>query len=345
MSTFSRRLSLTLLTPILAVACISAGNLGPNPNGAGGTSDGGSNGSDGGSANTGGQNSVGTGGTSRTGGGTGGAKSTSVGGANPTATGGSPNPGAGGSITTSTGGGAAITGGAASTTPPPTNGLGVYLPSAQAIAASGSDIAFQIQIKNLSTVSVDLSTITLRYWYQDEGLSSSASFTSYYVEIGYTTPVTVTGSINAAPVPVTGADHYVQLSFAGGGLAAQGNAQQNDTLTINGAMGSNQGTVVVTNDYSYSSAIGYDSNITLYASGTLIWGTEPGAAAAGTGGASGTGGGAGTGGNPATGGDQGLGGSLGTGGNLGTGGDQGLAGNSAVSGDSGTSGNSGVDAG
>jgi hypothetical protein len=124
-----------------------------------------------------------------------------------------------------------------------------------------------------------MSTVTLRYWYQDEGLGTNLVLAANYVSIGYSNQGKVTGLTAVAnPSPVAGADHYLQFSFSGT-LAAQGDPATNDQFNIEVTVHSPDytGTVDVTNDYSYDggAAAVYEQKITLYESGILIWGVEP----------------------------------------------------------------------
>jgi hypothetical protein len=124
-----------------------------------------------------------------------------------------------------------------------------------------------------------MSTVTLRYWYQDEGLGTTLALSLLYVGIGYSNQGTVTLSKVVAVSPaVAGADHYLELSFIGT-LAAQGDKASNDQFNIRVGVhtGNYQGAVDVTNDYSYNAgALGYSDKITLHdKSGNVIWGTTP----------------------------------------------------------------------
>jgi endo-1,4-beta-xylanase len=124
-----------------------------------------------------------------------------------------------------------------------------------------------------------MTAVTLRYWYQDEGLGTALVFANEYVMIGYSIAATATGKVVAAPSPVAGADHYLEFSFSGT-LAPQGDKSTSDqfTLQVTAHTASYAGTVDVTNDYSYDGGAAkvYEDKITLYESGKLIWGVEPG---------------------------------------------------------------------
>jgi len=268
----------------------SAGSYG----GSGGTSVAGGGGAAGGASTTGGKG--GTGGASATGGkgGTGGATGGKGGGGG---AGGSSYIGASG-ITTSpfagnggagdtpdtSAGGAGDTGGAGGTpssseAPPPPSGS-VTADVLKVAAGSSGQMSLSLQINNTTLQPVDMSTVTLRYWYQDEGLGPVLAFEIDDARVGDNNAVTgkVHGAAVAAPSPVAGAGYYLELSFGAVTLSAKGTTGSNDKLKVTGRLHNSgyQGAVVVTNDYSYNDGkTGYDDKITLYGNGKLISGTEP----------------------------------------------------------------------
>jgi hypothetical protein len=166
--------------------------------------------------------------------------------------------------------------------PPPANGLAVWV--VQKTAGDTGQITLDLRIDNKTPQSVDMSTVTLRYWYQDEGLGTALVLASNYVSIGYSNQGKVTSGIAVAnPSPVPGADHYLELSFSGT-LAPQGDPATNDQFNIHVTLhtSSYQGAVDVSNDYSYDGGAAgvYEPKIPLYESGKLIWGVEPGTGSA-----------------------------------------------------------------
>jgi hypothetical protein len=240
--------------------------------GKGGTSAGGAGGKGGASA-TGGKGGAGGGG------GAGGSSYIGASGITTSPFGGSG--GAGGTPDTSAGGtgDAGGAGGTIDTTPIPTDGLAVFV-VAKTTGGTGQ-ITLNLRIDNLSPQSVNMSSVTLRYWYLDqgEGLGTSLTLTTYYVKIGYSGGggVTLNKAVAVSPA-LAGADSYVELSFTGT-LAAKGDTSHNDQFTVNiGLTNGNHGTVDVSNDYSYDGGKtgSYDDKITLYQNGKLISGTEPG---------------------------------------------------------------------
>ena len=173
-------------------------------------------------------------------------------------------------------GGASGSGGATSTSAPATGALQVWV--GQKATGSTGQIALVLRIDNKTSASVDMSTTTLRYWYQDEGLGANLVFNSDYVSVGYSNQGTISGKAVAATPASAGADHYLEISFTGT-LAAQGDKATNDQFNVHTTAhtAGYSGTVDVTNDYSYDggAAAVYEQKITLYANGKLIWGKEP----------------------------------------------------------------------
>ena len=290
----------------------SSGNPGGKSS-AGGTSASGGTTTAGGSGGTGGISSPGgtggkgsggaaTGGKATGGAGTGGTTASSTGGSGgatspfggTTATGGAGTGGVGsggkntggvvtgGTTRVSSGGaggssvGASGSGGATSTSAPATGALQVWV--GQKTTGTTGQIALVLRIDNKTSASVDMSTTTLRYWYQDEGLGANLVFNSDYVSVGYSNQGTISGKAVAATPASAGADHYLEISFTGT-LAAQGDKATNDQFNVHTTAhtAGYSGTVDVTNDYSYDggAAAVYEQKITLYANGKLIWGKEP----------------------------------------------------------------------
>jgi formylglycine-generating enzyme required for sulfatase activity/photosystem II stability/assembly factor-like uncharacterized protein len=203
-----------------------------------------------------------------------------TGGSNPFGTGGSGKGGAGGTLSsggTGTSGGAGGSAGSTSAVPP--NGLAVWV--AQKTTGSTGQIGLNLRIDNKTAQSADMSAVTLRYWYQDEGLGTALSLSVMYASIGYSLQgrVILNKVVSVSPAS-PGADHYLELSFAGT-LAAQGDASTNDRFSIQVTVHTlgYTGAVDVTNDYSYDggAALLYEQKITLHdANGNVIWGVAPG---------------------------------------------------------------------
>jgi endo-1,4-beta-xylanase len=162
-------------------------------------------------------------------------------------------------------------------TPPPVDSLAVWVDTKT--GGSTGKIALTLRIDNKTSSSVDMAAVTLRYWYQDEGLGTALVYANDYVKIGYSIAATATGKVVAAPSPVAGADHYIELSFTGT-VAPQGDKSSNDqfTLHVTAHTASYAGAVDVTNDYSYDGGAEkvYEKKITLHdKDGNVLWGTPP----------------------------------------------------------------------
>jgi hypothetical protein len=161
-------------------------------------------------------------------------------------------------------------------TPLPTDALAAYV---NKIAGKTGEIDLDLRVDNMTLQSVDMSSVTLRYWYQDDGLGTALELAVYHQAIGYSSQGKVlTGKAVAASPSVAGADHYLEFSFSGT-LSAKGDKLTNDQFNIQVALrtGNYLGAVEVTNDYSYNGGkTGYDTKIAFYQNGKLIAGLEPG---------------------------------------------------------------------
>jgi hypothetical protein len=138
-------------------------------------------------------------------------------------------------------------------------------------SSTTQDIRPHVDIYNNGMSPENLAALTVRYWFTADG-STSQAFACDYAMIGC-------GSVQATFVtmamPKNEADHYMELSFTGGSIAAGDHtgeiqARFHDT--------NYQVTFTQTNDYSFDptkTMYAPWANITLYRNGTLVWGTEP----------------------------------------------------------------------
>ncbi|HEV2346711.1 MAG TPA: glycoside hydrolase family 9 protein [Actinocrinis sp.] len=139
-------------------------------------------------------------------------------------------------------------------------------------AATTSSISNQIQLVNTGSTAAQLSNVTVRYWFTEDG-TQPLTYACDYAPVGC---ANVTGTFAAVSPAKATADHYLQLSFgsAAGTLAAgasTGGIQ-------NRIYQSNYATMTQTNDYSFNaadSAFTANPTITVYYNGQLIYGTEP----------------------------------------------------------------------
>ncbi|MEF2964533.1 endo-1,4-beta-xylanase [Paenibacillus sp. M1] len=127
-------------------------------------------------------------------------------------------------------------------------------------------------IKNNGGSAVNLSELTIRYWYSIDG-EKPLSFYCDYAAVG-------SSNVNGRHVKMaegkTGADYYLEVSFgpSAGSIAAGGSTGDIQTRSHKGDWSNfNEA-----NDYSFdatkTSYTAWD-RVTLYRNGQLIWGTEP----------------------------------------------------------------------
>jgi PKD repeat protein len=137
--------------------------------------------------------------------------------------------------------------------------------------ASDNTIRANFQIVNTGGTSVPLSELKIRYWFTREG-SASQSFWCDWAALG---SQHVTG-IFTNITPVTGANHYVEISFssAAGSVAAGGNTGEIQTrYAKNDWSNYNE-----SDDYSFDAtktSFADWTKVTLYRNGVLVWGTAP----------------------------------------------------------------------
>ena len=134
-----------------------------------------------------------------------------------------------------------------------------------------------LQLRNVSDAPAPVAGLSTRYWF------TADDDTPLVVNLDESSPYAggITASIVELDVPVDGADHYLELSFTlDTVLPAGGTLSDIRSITIL----TRQPVFDETNDYSYANVAQYveTTTVTLYRDGDLIWGEEPGEAAAGT---------------------------------------------------------------
>lgn len=127
-------------------------------------------------------------------------------------------------------------------------------------------------IKNTGTTAIPLNTVKLRYYFTKDS-SAALQFWCDYAQLGTSA---VSGSFGTVNPAKTGADSYLELSFASSaGSIAAGGQSGDIQVRIAKADWSNFNE---SDDYSFSStqsAFADWNKITLLQSGTLAWGIEP----------------------------------------------------------------------
>ncbi|WP_328455533.1 glycoside hydrolase family 6 protein [Streptomyces sp. NBC_00386] len=127
-----------------------------------------------------------------------------------------------------------------------------------------------LKLLNSGSAAVDLSKVTIRYWFTGESTSAGYQTFCDWAQLGCSTVKT---SVSAVSPSRTGADHYLEVGFTSGSLAA--GADSGD-LQLRMAK-SDWSNFDESNDYSRGAGTSYAdaAKVTVYVSGTLVWGTEP----------------------------------------------------------------------
>ncbi|MFE5138945.1 glycoside hydrolase family 6 protein [Streptomyces fagopyri] len=127
-----------------------------------------------------------------------------------------------------------------------------------------------LKLVNGGSSTVDLSKVTIRYWFTGE--SSSAGYQTFcdWAQLGCSMVKT---SVSAASPSRTGADHYLEVGFTSGSLAAGADSGE---LQLRMAK-SDWSNFDESDDYSRGANSSYAdaAKVTVYVAGTLVWGTEP----------------------------------------------------------------------
>ncbi|MFC8225401.1 cellulose binding domain-containing protein [Streptomyces sp. NPDC057287] len=127
-----------------------------------------------------------------------------------------------------------------------------------------------LQLVNTGTAKVDLSKVTLRYWFSGESGAASYGTACDYAVIGCGS---VTHRVVSAGSGKPGADHYLEVGFTGGSLAA-GASTGEMQLRLNK---SDWSAFNETDDYSRATATTFadTSKIAVYVNGARVAGTAP----------------------------------------------------------------------
>ena len=137
-------------------------------------------------------------------------------------------------------------------------------------ATGDNQIKPVLNLVNTGDTPVDLSTVTVRYWFSGE--AGAASYTTWcdWSPLGCGT---VTHRVVAAGTPKAGADHHLDVGFTGGTLAP-GAATGDIQLRLNKTDWSNFDEA---DDYSHGTGTSYADapKIAVRIGGALAWGIEP----------------------------------------------------------------------
>ncbi|MEV6015081.1 MULTISPECIES: glycoside hydrolase family 6 protein [unclassified Streptomyces] len=127
-----------------------------------------------------------------------------------------------------------------------------------------------LKLVNGGTGAVDLSKVTVRYWFTGESASAGYQTFCDWAQLGCSTVKT---SVSAVSPSRAGADHYLEVGFTSGSLAAGADSGELQ-LRMAKADWSNFNE---SDDYSRGANTAYAdaTKVTVYVSGALVWGTEP----------------------------------------------------------------------
>lgn len=114
--------------------------------------------------------------------------------------------------------------------------------------------------------------MTIRYWYTSD-ISTNESYDCFYVPSPLSCGDTSVKIVAVSPTR-TGADHYFEVGFKKSATLAAGASFSGMKIAIHG---NPYQPYDYSNDYSYTNtATMIDWNkVTVYLSGSLVWGTEP----------------------------------------------------------------------
>lgn len=137
-------------------------------------------------------------------------------------------------------------------------------------SAADNQIKPGLQLVNTGGAAVNLSSVTVRYWFSD---NNGAAIYSSWCDWSVIDCSTVTRRVVAASTPVAGADHYLEVGFTGGSLAP-GASTGEIQLRLNKTDWSN---FDESDDYSHGTGTSYadTTKIAVYVGGELARGIEP----------------------------------------------------------------------
>ncbi|MDF6042177.1 endo-1,4-beta-xylanase [Streptomyces sp. JH14] len=137
-------------------------------------------------------------------------------------------------------------------------------------APGDNQIKPALQLVNTGGTAVDLSTVKVRYWFTGDNGAATYGTWCDWSPLGCST---ITHRVSVASSPKAGADHYLEVGFGSGSLAA-GASTGEIQLRLSKTDWSN---FDETDDYSRSTGTSYADapKVAVYVGGVLAWGIEP----------------------------------------------------------------------
>jgi hypothetical protein len=146
-------------------------------------------------------------------------------------------------------------------------------------ASSSSSIHPQFRLTNTGSSPINLSNVTLRYYYTIDGNQSQTFWCDHAAKTGNQYEAitsAVSGKFSSISGGTSNADYYVDISFS----SSAGTLEANRPVEIQGRFAKNDwSNYNQSNDYSFNAnASGYTEwdRVTAYINGQLVWGVEPG---------------------------------------------------------------------
>ncbi|WP_232841896.1 glycoside hydrolase family 44 protein [Caldicellulosiruptor acetigenus] len=157
-------------------------------------------------------------------------------------------------------------------TPPVSTGVKVQYKNMEQNATTNSIRAWFKVVNNTSS-DIDLSRVTIRYWYTVDG-DKAQSAVCDWAQVGSSN---VNFKFVKLSQAVSGADYYLEIGFSSGaGKVAAGKDSGDIQIRFNKSDWSNYNQA---DDWSWSqnmTSYGDNTKVTVYVDGKLVWGQEPG---------------------------------------------------------------------
>lgn len=135
--------------------------------------------------------------------------------------------------------------------------------------APGGQIQLGLLLRNTGTERVDLTAVTMRYWYTVDS-SGGQQAACYFANFGCSN---LSLNVRTLVSAKEGADHYLEVGFRSGRVNAGAQVELNQLAIVN-QIG---GRFDQLDDFSFLDRAAFTDNprVTVYIGGELVWGAEP----------------------------------------------------------------------